>query len=155
MGTNCAPLLTDIFLYSSEAEVVQKLIQRKPQIVTNLLQFKVFYLILTPLASWQLHWCWICYHQLYVFLPLLLAFGVHLIRKSTFCVEERTKHFSKQGKLLTKKLMLQGYNESHLKSSFRKFYGRHNDLVYTGLYAEWFVSYNLLDCHFHTSLNDG
>jgi hypothetical protein len=25
--------------------------------------------------------------------------------------------------------MLQGYNESHIKSSFRKFYGRYNDLV--------------------------
>jgi hypothetical protein len=25
--------------------------------------------------------------------------------------------------------MLQGCNESHLKSSFRKFYGRYNDLV--------------------------
>jgi hypothetical protein len=35
-----------------------------------------------------------------------------------------------RGKLLTKKLMLQGYNESRLKSSFRKFYGRYNDLVY-------------------------
>jgi hypothetical protein len=28
-----------------------------------------------------------------------------------------------------KKLMLQGYNESRLKSSFRKLYGRYNDLV--------------------------
>jgi hypothetical protein len=27
------------------------------------------------------------------------------------------------------KLMLQGYNESHLKSSFRKFYSRYNDFV--------------------------
>jgi hypothetical protein len=26
--------------------------------------------------------------------------------------------------------MLQGYNKSRLKSSFRKFYGRYNDLVY-------------------------
>jgi hypothetical protein len=25
--------------------------------------------------------------------------------------------------------MLQGYNESRLESSFRKFYGRYNDLV--------------------------
>ena len=25
--------------------------------------------------------------------------------------------------------MMQGYNESRLKSSFRKFYGRYNDLV--------------------------
>jgi hypothetical protein len=27
------------------------------------------------------------------------------------------------------KFMLQGYNEYRLKSSFRKFYGRYNDLV--------------------------
>ena len=32
--------------------------------------------------------------------------------------------------LYTNKLTLQGYNESRLKSSFRKFYGRYNDLVY-------------------------
>ena len=38
--------------------------------------------------------------------------------------------FSKGGKLLTNKLMLQGYkNESRLKSSFRKFCGRYSDLV--------------------------
>ena len=37
--------------------------------------------------------------------------------------------FLKRGQLLTKKLMMQGYNESRLKSSFRKFYGRYNDLV--------------------------
>jgi hypothetical protein len=37
--------------------------------------------------------------------------------------------FSKRGRLLTNKLMLQGYNESRLKSSFRKLYGRYNDLV--------------------------
>jgi hypothetical protein len=34
--------------------------------------------------------------------------------------------FSKQGRLLTNKLMLQGYNESRLKSPF---YGRYDDLV--------------------------
>ena len=37
--------------------------------------------------------------------------------------------FFKRGQLLTKTLMLQGYNKSSLKSSFRKFYGRYNDLV--------------------------
>jgi hypothetical protein len=25
----------------------------------------------------------------------------------------------------------------------------------TGPYAEWFVSYNLLDCRFHTGFDDG
>jgi hypothetical protein len=39
------------------------------------------------------------------------------------------ENFSKRGKLLTKKLMLQGFNESRLNSRFCKFYGRYNDFV--------------------------
>jgi hypothetical protein len=49
-----------------------------------------------------------------------------LIRYARACFAY--EDFSKRGKLLTKKLMLQGYNEFRLKSSFRKFYGRYNDL---------------------------
>ena len=61
-------------------------------------------------------------------IPLSPAYGVYisqLIRWVCFAYED----FSKRGKLLTKKLMLQGYHESRLKSLFRKFYGRYNDLV--------------------------
>ena len=29
MGTNCAPLLADVFLYSYEADFIQSLLQRK------------------------------------------------------------------------------------------------------------------------------
>ena len=59
-------------------------------------------------------------------IPLSPTSGVYisqLIRyvRACFAYED----FSKRGKLLTKKLMLQGYNESRLKSSFRKFYGRY------------------------------
>jgi hypothetical protein len=63
-------------------------------------------------------------------IPLSPAYGVYisqLIRYTRACFVY--KDFSKRGQLLTKKLMLQGCNESRLKSSFRKFYGRHNDLV--------------------------
>ena len=63
-------------------------------------------------------------------IPLSPACGVYisqLIRYARACFAY--EDFSKQGKLLTNKLMLQGYNESRLKSSFRKFYGRYNDLV--------------------------
>ena len=63
-------------------------------------------------------------------IPLSPAYGVsisQLIRyaRANFAYED----FSKRGKLLTNKLMLQGYNESRLKSSFLKFYGRYNDLI--------------------------
>ena len=66
----------------------------------------------------------------YVVTPLSHSYGVYisqLIRyvRACFAYED----FSKRGRLLTNKMMLQGYNESRLKSSFRKFYGRYNDLV--------------------------
>ena len=63
-------------------------------------------------------------------IPLSPVYGVNisqLIRYARACFAY--EDFSKRGILLTKKLMLQGYNESRLKSSFRKFYGRYNDLV--------------------------
>jgi hypothetical protein len=58
-------------------------------------------------------------------------------------------------KLLTKKLMLQGYNESRLKSSFRKFYGRYNGLVCDYKLSLAHMLNDLLECHFHTSFDDG
>ena len=63
-------------------------------------------------------------------IPLSPAYGVYisqLIRYARACFAY--EDFSKRGKLLTKKLMLQGYNESRLKSSFCKFFDRYNDLV--------------------------
>ena len=62
--------------------------------------------------------------------PLSPAYGVYvsqLIRYARTC--HAYDDFLKRGQLLTKKLMLQAYNESRFKSSFRKFYGRYNDLV--------------------------
>jgi hypothetical protein len=58
------------------------------------------------------------------------AYGVYvsqLVRYARACFAY--EDFSKRDKLLAKKLMLQGYDESRLESSFRKFYGRYNDLV--------------------------
>jgi hypothetical protein len=58
-----------------------------------------------------------------------------------------------------KKLMLQGYNASRLKSLFCKFYSRYNDLICDyklslAHNAERFVSYSLLDCNLHTGFED-
>ena len=89
------------------------------------------------MADWQLHYMtnvMILTLQIVNF-PFLCSnippdYGVYisqLIRYTRACVAY--EDFSKRGKLLTNKLMLQGYNESRLKSSFRKFYGRYNDLV--------------------------
>jgi hypothetical protein len=83
-------------------------------------------------------------------IPLSPAYGVYisqLIRyaKACFAYED----FSKRGKLLTNKLILQSYNESCLKSSFRKLQ------MIASTYDELFVSYNLLEFHFHTGFDDG
>jgi hypothetical protein len=58
-------------------------------------------------------------------IPLSTANGVYvsqLIRYARVCFAY--EEFSKRGRLLTNKLMLQGYNKSRLKSSFH-----YNDLV--------------------------
>jgi hypothetical protein len=63
-------------------------------------------------------------------IPLSPTYGVYisqLIRCTRACFAYDF-FFSKRGILLTKNLMLQGYNESCL-TSFRKFCGRYNDLV--------------------------
>jgi hypothetical protein len=63
-------------------------------------------------------------------IPLSPAYGVcvsRLIRCARAC--SACEDFSKRGGLLANKLMLQGYNESRLGSSFRGFYGRYGDLV--------------------------
>jgi hypothetical protein len=63
-------------------------------------------------------------------IPLSPAYGVYMSRliryaRACFAYED----FSKRAKVHRNKLMLQGYNESHLKSSLCKFYGRYNDLL--------------------------
>ena len=88
-------------------------------------------------------------------IPLSPAYGVYisqLIRYARAC--HAYDNFLKRGRLLTRKLMLQGYNESRLKSSFRKFYCRYNDLVcdyklsLRHMLNDLIVSYSSLDCHF-------
>jgi hypothetical protein len=94
---------------------------------------------------WQTWWLTL---QLSVFfflcsnIPFLPAYCVHifqLIRYARACFTY--ENFSKQGQLLTKKLMLQGYNKSLIKSSF------HKEAVcnYKLSLAHWFVLYPLLD----------
>ena len=63
-------------------------------------------------------------------IPAAPAYGVYisqLIRYSRAC--DDYNDFCVRGKLLTFKLMEQGFLELKLKSSLRKFFGRHHDLV--------------------------
>jgi hypothetical protein len=63
-------------------------------------------------------------------IPAAPAYGVyisHLIRYSRACGSYHD--FLDRGLLLTRKLLNQGFLLAKLKSSFRKFYSRHHDLV--------------------------
>jgi hypothetical protein len=63
---------------------------------------------------------------------------------------KKEKQNKKQGKLLTKKLMLQGY-ECRLKSSFCNFYSRYNDLI-----CDYRLSLaHMLNDLFHTRFQSG
>jgi hypothetical protein len=118
------------------------------QNLKNMLHIYIFYLILTPMADWQLHYVinamvlilqsttFLFYVVIYHF-HLLMVYVSQLIRYTRSCITY--EDFSNWGKLLTKDLMLQGYNESLLKSSFRKFWGGYIDLVCDITYYHWLI----------------
>jgi hypothetical protein len=63
-------------------------------------------------------------------IPAAAAYGVYIsqmIRYSRACGSYQD--FLDRGLLLTRKLLNQGFHLVKLKSSLRKFYGRHHDLV--------------------------
>jgi hypothetical protein len=62
-------------------------------------------------------------------IPATPAYGVYIsqLRYSRACGSYQD--FLDRGLLLTRKLLNQGFNLVKLKSSLRKFYGRHHDLV--------------------------
>jgi hypothetical protein len=181
MGTHCAPLLTDLFLYSYEAEFVKKLLQDNNKKLALSLNHTFRYI--DDVLSISNHNFHNYFHLIYPdeleikdttesdryssylnilldidsngrlttslndkrddfdfaivnfpflcsIIPLSPAYVVYVSQliqytKACFAYED----FSKRGRLLTNKLMLQGYNESRFKSSFCKFYGHYNHLV--------------------------
>jgi hypothetical protein len=168
MGTNCAPLLADLFLYSYETEIVQKLLRDNNKKLA--MSFNHTFRYIDDVLSINNHIFHNYVHLIYPAeleikdtiesdksasyldillnidfngrlttslydkrddfdfaivnfpflcsnIPLSPACGVYisqLIRYARACFAY--EDFSKRGKLLTKKLMLQDYNESRLKS---------------------------------------
>ena len=60
--------------------------------------------------------------------PAYRVYVSQLIRYARAC--SAYDKFLNRGRLLTNKLLLQGFQQSRLKAAFRKFYGRYNNLVY-------------------------
>ena len=181
MGTNCAPLLADLFLYSYEADFIQGLLKKNEKSLARSFNFTFRYIddvlslnnskfsefvdriypneldikdttdtaksasyldlhleidsdgrLKTRLYDKRddfnfpiINFPFLCSN-----IPAAPAYGVYisqLIRYSRACISYHD--FLDRGLLLTKKLLCQGFLMVKLKSSFRKFYGRHHDLV--------------------------
>ena len=181
MGTNCAPLLGDLFLYSYEADFIQKLLKKSEKKLARSFSFTFRYIddILslnnsrfgdfvdriytieleikdttdtdTSASYRDLHleidsegWLRTKLYDIrddfnfpivnFPFIgsniPAAPAHGVYisqLMRYSRACGSYQD--FLDRGLLLTRKLLNQGFLLIKLKSSLRKFYGRHHDLV--------------------------
>ena len=181
MGTNCAPLLADLFLYSYEAEFIQGLMQKKQKKLAQSFNFSFRYIddvlsLNNPHFKDYLHLIYpseleikdttdtnrsASYLDLLLFIddggrlksnlydkrddfdfkivnfpflssniPASPAYGVYisqLIRYSRACAYY--SEFLKRARLLSQKLLSQGYVPHRLMSSLQKFYGRHHELV--------------------------
>jgi hypothetical protein len=181
MDTNCAVLLADLFLYSYEAEFVQKVLQDDKKKLTVSLNYTFRYI--DDVLSFNNHNRHNYLHLIYPYeleikdttesdksalylyillnidsngrlrtslydkrddfdftiikfpfpcsnIPLSPAYGVYTSRMIPYTrVCFWHENFSKGGKLLKNKLMLQDYNESRLTLSFLKFYGCYNYFI--------------------------
>ena len=181
MGTNCAPLLADLFLYSYEAEFVQNLIKQGNRTLAKM--FNLTFRYIDDVLSLNNSHISDHLHRIYPseleikdttdspnsasYLDLLLeydregrlstriydkrddfdfkivnfpylcsnipsspAYGVYisqLIRYSRACSQYH--NFLQRCVVLTEKLLKQGYVRPRLQRAFKKFYGRHHELV--------------------------
>ena len=181
MGTNCAPLLADLFLYSYENEFLDKLIKEGKRKLAR--RFSLSYRYIDDLISFNNKRFKEFISDIYPkeltisettestsvasYLDLLFtrdrsnnittklydkrdAFGFHivnfpfmssnipsapaygvyasqLIRYAHSC--SSYSDFLIRHRALVKRLLSQGYKVNHLSNTFKKFYGRHTDLV--------------------------
>ena len=64
-------------------------------------------------------------------IPSALAFGVSVSQLIRYArASSNYQDFMERGKVLTTKLLSQWYQKTKLVATFKKFYGRHHDLVY-------------------------
>jgi hypothetical protein len=182
MGTNCAPLLGDLFLYSYEAEFIQKLLHEKNKLLPvafnstfryindvlsiNNDRFHSYVDFIYPSelkikdttesstsASYMnvllnidaggklttqlydkrddfniaiVNFPYTCSN-----IPLSSAYGVYISQLNRYARAcSIYNQFSSRGRLLTDKVIIQGFLQSRLMLAFRKFYGRYYDLIH-------------------------
>ena len=152
MGTNCAPLLADLFLYSYENEFLDKLIKEGKRKLTR--RFNLSYRYIDDLISFNHKRFKEFISDIYrkeltisettestsvasyldpfmsSNIPSAPAFGVYasqLVRYARCC--SSYSDFLIRHRALVKRFLSQGYKVNRLSNTFKKFYGRHTDLV--------------------------
>ena len=174
-GTNCAPLLVDLFLYSYENEFLDKLIKGGKRKLAR--KFNLSYHYIDDLISFNNKRFKEFISDIYpkelkisettAYLDLLFirdnsnnittklydkrdTFGFHIVNfpfmssnipsapaygvyasqliHYAHCCSNYSDFLSRHRALVTR-LLSQGYKVNHLSSTFKKFYGRHTDLV--------------------------
>ena len=153
MGTNCAPLLADLFLYSYENEFLDKLIKEGKRklarrfnlsyryiddlISFNNTRFKEFIsdiypkeLTISETTDDAFGFQIVNFPFMSSNIPSAPAYGVYasqLVRYARCC--SSYSDFLIRHRALVKRLLSQGYKVNRLSNTFKKFYGRHADLV--------------------------
>ena len=160
MGTNCAPLLADLFLYSFENEFLDNMIRSGHRRLAR--SFNLCYRYMDDLIVFNNKKCLDYLKEIY---PLQLTvekanksdhladyldltfiidsggkpirlydkdpfYGVYisqLIRYARYC--SHYDDFRYRHKCLVDRLLPQGYTALRLEKSFKKFYGRYQDLI--------------------------
>ncbi|XP_055999510.1 uncharacterized protein LOC130047876 [Ostrea edulis] len=181
MGTNCVHLLTYLFVYSYEAEIIPKRLREKrkflavdfnstfryiddvlsindnnfhsyvesiypceleikhtPESSTSASYFNILLKVdIKGKLTTQLYdkrydfsFSVVNFPYLCSNIPLSPVNGFYISQLIRYAkVRSVNNQFLNRGKLLRNKLMVQGFQQSRLKSAFRKLYGRDNDLV--------------------------
>jgi len=118
LGTNCAPLLADLFLHSYEADIVQELLRKGEKKLAQSFNYTFRYIddVLSPINK-----------NFSNFLHLIYPVS-HLIRYSRTCNSYRD--LLHRSVLLKGKLLNQGSIETRLRSILKKFFGRYHHLTF-------------------------
>ena len=101
MGTNCAPLHDDLFLYSYEADFIHGLLKKNEKKLARSFNFTFRYI------------------------DDVLSLNNYIPSRACGSYQD----FLDRGLLLTRTLLKQGFQLFMLKSSLRRCYGHHHDLL--------------------------
>ena len=136
MGTNCAPLLADLFLYSCENEFLDTLIKKGKRKLAR--KFNVSYRYIDELISFNnkrfKEFISDIYPKELTIFETTESTSAASYLDLLFIRDKSNNITTKLHRAFMTRLLLQGYKVNYLSITFKEFYGRHTDLI--GQYKE-------------------